>query len=300
MREQAHMPLSFTDDLRPVGEATIDGAKVPVMLSTGAAESIVFNKKILDRLGVEVRSSASKLAKEDARNPKGVDILVDISYAKIKDFSLGQLRKKGGTYLVQDFMDDSYGARAGAGSLLQTDLEIALDAGYLKFFNPNGCFQAHLAYWDPQAVAVPSMGDPWKRDARIVFTVLIGGKPVNALLSTATPVSYLPKAAGVRLGLTPDSAGATREAPLPGHDAGTPVWRVPVPRMSIGALEVKDLDLRLMDLAHEGDVLVLGADFLHRYRVYVAMEQKQIYFSPISAPHILKRGSVRVIPQALD
>lgn len=300
MREQASISLTYTEDLRPVGEATINGITVPAMLSTGAAESLVFNKKILDRLGIEVRHATSKLAREDARNPKGVDLLVDFSHANIKDLSIGQVKKKGGTYMVENFMDDTFGLRVGAGTLLQNDLEIALDAGYLKSFDPNGCIGAHLAYWDPQAVSVLAMGDPWKRDARVVFIATINGKPIHALLSTATPYSYLPKAVGERLGLTPDSPGATREAPLPGEGPDKPVWKVPVPLMSIGALEVKNLELRLMDLAHQGQIMVLGADFLHRYRIYIAMEQKRIYFSPITTPQVLKRGSVQVIPQPLD
>ena len=301
MRELASRGLSFTEDLRPVAEATINGHIVPAMLSTGAAESIVLNKKILERLGVVVRSTTSKLDAADARNPhKGVDMLVDMSYATIKELSIGQVARKSGAYKVEDFMDDTYGMRIGAGTLLQTDLEIALDAGYLKSFDPQGCTQAHLAYWDPQAVSVLAMVDPWKRDMRVVFTAQIAGKPIHALLSTATPHSYLPKAAAVRLGLTPDSPGATREAPMPGHDADKPVWKVPVPLISIGALEVKDLDLRLMDLAHAGEVLVLGTDFLHRHRIYIAMEQRRIYFSPVSTPQPLKRGSVQVIPQPLN
>lgn len=300
MRERDTMPLTFTEDLRPVGEATINGHVVPAMLSTGAGESIVLNKKILQRLGIEVRHSTSKLDAADERNPQGVDMYVDLSHAMVKELSIGQLPRKSGSYKVEDFMDDSYGVRVGAGTLLQTDLEIALDAGYMKSFNPNGCIRAHLAYWDPQAVSVLAMGDPWKRDARVVFVANIGGKPIHALLSTGTPYSYVPKAAAVRLGLTPESPGATREAPLPGHDAAKPVWKVPVPLISIGALEVKDLELRLMDLSHEGEVLVLGADFLHRHRVYVAMEQRRIYFSPITTPQVLKRGSVQVIPQSLN
>lgn len=193
MREQARIPLSFTDDLRPVAEATINGSTVPAMLSTGAGESLVFNKKILERLGIEVRHTTSKLDAEDARNPKTVDLYVDISHANIKDFSIGPAKGKGGTYKVENFMDDTYGVRVGAGMLLQSDLEIALDDGYLKSFNPSGCTGAHLAYWDPQATSVLAMWDPWKRDARVVFTATVGGKPIHALLSTATPYSMCRK-----------------------------------------------------------------------------------------------------------
>ena len=300
MGEPTTLPISFTEDMRPVGVATVNGASVPVMVSTGAPESVVFNKKVLDRRGIGVRSSMNTVVATDARNPTGVDIVRDISHALIDDFSFGLARHKQGTYLVEDFMDDTFGVRIGAGTLLQTDLEVALDAGYLKSFKPNGCFRDHLAYWDPQAVEVPSRVDPWKRDQRSVFMVRIGGKEVWALLSTGSPHSYLPKATAERLGLTPQSPGATREQALPGHEADKPVWKVPVPLMSIGALDVKGLDLRLMDLPHSGEILVLGVDFLHRHRVYIATSQNKMYFSPIETPRALKRGSVKVIPQTIQ
>lgn len=296
MRVLANIPLSVQDDLRPIGEARINGHTVSAMLSTGAGESLVLNKKVLQQLGIAVRSTSSKLDAEDHRNPhKWVDMYVDISHASINELSIGELEKQSGSYQVEDFMDDTYGVRVGAGMLLANDLEIALDAGYLKMFSPNGCAQGHLAYWDPEAVSVLAVGDPWKRDTRLVFTALVGGKPILAMLSTATPHSYLPKAAAVRLGLTPDTPGATREAPLPGDNPDKPVWKVPMPPMSIGALEVKNLDLRLMDLAREAEILVLGADFLHRHRVYISRGQRLIYFSPVAKPRALRRGAVQVI-----
>jgi predicted aspartyl protease len=298
--EQATIPLTFTEDMRPVAQASINGATVPVMVSTAAEESLVLNKKVLERLGIAVRSSTGIMRASDERNPKGVDILRDVSHAVLDDFSFGLVKGRNAEYFVEDFMDDRFGVRAGARTLLKTDLEVALDAGYLKAFKPNGCFREHLAYWDPQAVAVDSRGDPWKRDPRVVFSVRIGGKEVWALLSTSTPYSYLPKAAAARLGLTPESPGATREEALPGDSADKPVWKVPVPLMSVGSLEVKDSALRLMDLPHSGEILVLGVDFLHRHRVYIAMSQNKIYFSPIVSPRALKRGSVNVIPQAIN
>lgn len=294
------MPLRFTEDMRPVGEAVVNGATVPVMISTGAAESVVFNKKTLDRLGVEVRSSTSTLFPSDERNPTGALLVRDIAHALVDDFSFGLSKGKKATYLVEDFMDDTFAIRVGAGNLLQTDVELALDAGYLKFFIPKGCFREHLAYWDPQAVAVPAIGDILKRDLRLVFTVSIAGNNIRAILSTGTPYSYLPKATAERLGLNANSPGATREDPLPGHGPDQPVWKVPVPSLSIGALDVKNLDLRVMDLRHDGEILVLGADFLHRHRVYIARSQMQFYFSPIEAPKVLRRGSVKVIPSAAE
>jgi len=50
-----------------------------------------------------------------------------------------------------------------------------------------------------------------------------------------------------------------------------------------------------MDLPHSGEILVLGADFLHRHHVYIARAQNKIYFSAIQTPRAVKRGSVEVI-----
>lgn len=295
MGELASLPLKWTEDMRPISEAVINGSTVPVMISTAAVDSAVLNKKTLDRLGIPVRSSQSTMFPENPRNPTGSILVQDVSYAVLDDYSFGPSRKKDVMYRVEDFMDDTFGVRAGAAALLQSDLEIALDAGYLKFFKPSGCFREHLAYWDPQAVAVNTLWDLQKRDPRVLFTVHIGGKNVNALLSTATPHSYIPKTVGEWLGLTSASPGAQREDPLPGHRSDQPVWKVPVPSMSIGTLEVKDFDLRLMDLPYSGEIMVLGADFLHRHRVYIAMSQNKLYLSPIQTPRAVKSGSVQVI-----
>ena len=301
MGELATMPLTFTDDLRPVGEASINGTSVAAMLSTGSAEQTLLNKKTLDRLGIKVNSTTSTQYVRDERTPTGSQTTTRTALTSLIDeYAFGHTKGKRTWFVVDEFMDDTFGARVGAGSLLQQDLEIALDAGYLKTFKPDGCFREHLAYWDPNAVSVPTFGDRWKRDLRPVFTVRINGKDVTALLSTSTPHSYIPKVAAERLGLTPESPGATREDALPGDDPTNPVWSVPVQQMAIGALEVKDFNLRLMDLAHSGELLILGADFLHRYRVYIAKSQEQVYFSQIATPRTLKRGSVKVIPQSID
>lgn len=300
MSELATMPLTFTDDLRPVGQATINGNTVSAMLSTGSAEKILLNKRTLDRLGIKVNSTTSTQYVRDGSSATGKDMITrTVLTSLIDDYSFAHTRGKRDWFMVEEFMDDEYGMRLGAGNLLQQDLEIALDAGYLKLFKPDGCFREHLAYWDPNAVAVPTFTDKWKRDPRAVFTVRINGQDVMALLSTSTPHSYIPQRAAVRLGLTPDSPGATREPALPGDDPFKPVWNVPVAGMSIGALEVKDFNLRLMSLDFAGEILVLGTDFLHRHRVYIAKSQERVYFSRIDNPRPLKRGSVKVIPQSL-
>ncbi len=306
MGELATVPLTFTADLRPIMEANLNGAPIPAVVNIGSAQNIVLNKKTLDRLGIKVRHVTSTRF-EDHKNgtinyvpdgnflPSGVFVVTEGVNAFVDHADFGRTKLRDSWYLVEDFMDDAFGARVGAGNLLQTDLEVALDEGYLKHFNPEGCSSQHLAYWDPKAVAVPIRVDLWKRDPRPVFSVNINGKEVWALLSTATPYSYLPASAAGPLGLKPGATGATQEAPLPGDGSDKPVWSVPVGQMSIGGLEVKDFKIRLMELPHSGGLLVLGTDFLHRHRTYIAMSQRQVYFSAVKNP-ILKHGSVDVVP----
>lgn len=305
MGELATVPLKFTDDMRPVADAHINGIAIPAMVNIGSAQGAVINKKTLDRLGIPVRSIVSTQFRREtdssvSNNPTTNLVTNEALSSMIDDFAFGVSSYTKKSFLVEDFMDDTFGARIGAAGILNNDVELALDAGYLKYFKPDGCIGAHLAYWDPQAVAVRTFYDPLKNEPRPVFRAQINGQDVLALLSTGTAHSYIPRTAAVRLGLTPDSAGARREDPLPGHAADNPVWSIPVAHMKIGALDVNDFDLRLVDLRHSGEVLILGADFLHRHRVYMAMSQSQIYFSPITEKRRLKEGSVDVIPHHLN
>lgn len=305
MNELQTVSLTFTDDQRPFVDASINGTLVSAMINIGSAQHTVLNKKTLDRLGIKVRHVTSTAFRKEGdgqsdhnvTNNSTSDLVVrEGLIAFVDDFSSGFVKGQGASFLVEDFADDAFGARIGAGSLLDADLELALDEGYLKHFKPSQCNTAHLAYWDPKATSIPLIVDVWKRDPRPVFRIQINGKDVWALLSTATPYSYLPRVAGGRLGLTPASPGAVREDPVPGHAQDQPVWNIPVQQMTIGGMAVKDFSMRLVDLGHAGEIAILGADFLQRHRVYLAMGQKKAYFSAIEEGAKQKRGSVDVIP----
>ncbi|MEW7847950.1 retropepsin-like aspartic protease [Massilia aurea] len=301
MNEQQTVPLTFTDDMRPLVDASINGNLVSAMLNIGSGQHTVLNKKMLDRFGIKVRHVTSSVFRKEGEGESSNNITSNLVFreglsAFVDDFSSGVVKGKAASFPVEDFIDDAFGARIGAGSLLQADLEIALDEGFVKHFKPRGCNTAHLAYWDPAAISVPIIVDVWKRDPRPLLRIQINGKDVWALLSTATPYSYLPLVAGSHLGLTPASPGAAREQPVPGHGQDQPVWRIPVQQMAIGGMEIKDFDMRLVELGYSGEIAILGADFLQRHRVYIAMGQRRAYFSAVEIDANRKRGSVDVIP----
>lgn len=270
MGEVATLPLSFRGDSVPVAEARINGHPVAAQIDTGGQHATVLDKKTLEGLGVKVISSET--------NYVGVNVL----NAHIEHIAIGPTEFRKSWFAVDDLADDGVGAVIGANYLFRSDVEFALRDGYLKFFKPSGCYRAALAYWDPATPSVPFRIHSLKKDLRPWFTVRINGKDVDAVISTTTRDSYLDLFTAARMGLSPDSPGAApARAGLKWNGRDQQFWTVPVPHMAIGAMQVKDLSLRLVNMERSGEMLVLGTDFLQRHRIYVAMSQNRIYFTPV-------------------
>ena len=270
MREVATLPLSVRGDGVPVAQAHINGKPVATLIDTGGQHATVLDKGTLERFGVKVISSETNYA--------GVHVL----NANVEHIAIGPTEYRKAWFAVDDLAKDEVGGRIGANYLFRTDVEIALHERYLKFFKPSGCLRAPLAYWDPATPSVPFTIHPLKKDLRPWFKVRINGKDVSAVISTTTQHSYLDLFTAGRMGLSPDTAGASGpQAGLKWNDRAQQFWTVPVAQMSIGALPVTDFRLRLVNMERSGEMLVLGLDFLRRHRVYVAMSQNRIYFTPL-------------------
>lgn len=269
--EPSTLPLTFRSDAVPLVEVRIDGHAVPALIDTGAQQATSLDRKTLEEFGVKVKLSESNY------------VGVQVANAQVGHVALGPNEYRNAWFAVDDLQDQGVGAKIGANYLFRSDVEIALAGGYLKLFQPRGCLRASLAYWDPKTPSVPFKVHPLRKDLRPWFKVRINGQDIDAVISTISTHSYVDLFTAQRMGLSPESPGATREASVKSwRDRQQPVWKVPVPRMSIGELEIKDFDLRLMNMDLSGEMLVLGTDFLRRHRVYVAMSQNRIYFSPVN------------------
>ncbi len=269
----ATLPLSFRGDSVPIAQARINGKPVPALVDTGGQHATLLDKATLENAGIKVISSETNYA--------GVYVL----NALIEHIAIGPTEFRKAWFAVDDLAKDEVGARIGANYLFRSDIEIALHDSYLKFYKPSGCLRAPLAYWDKTAPSVSFRIHPQRKDLRPFFKVRINGEDVSAVISTTTEHSYLDLFTARRMGLTPESPGAVRGGSgLKWNDREAEFWTVPVPQASIGALQVKDFSLRLVNMERSGEMLVLGTDFLKRHRVYVAMSQNRIYFSPVTAP----------------
>jgi predicted aspartyl protease len=268
--ELATLPLTLSESGVPIVEARINGQPVPAELDSGQQQATHLDRQTVERLGIKVQTADTNYAR------------VQIQNALIDRLAVGPMEVAKGWFHVDELQ--RVGVRVGANLLFRHDVEIALAAGYLRFFKPSGCYRAHLAYWEPKAAAVPFQKDQQRRDLRPWFKVRINGKDIDAVISTLDQHSYIDLYTARRMGLDPDAPGAAEERSVKSwYDRVQRVWRVPVPQMSIGGMQVNDFNLRLFNMDRSGEMLVLGLDFLKRHRVYVAMSQNRIYFTPVEA-----------------
>lgn len=204
------------------------------------------------------------------------------------EISFGPLRwqRAGIGVAWDDAGRDSRQAVLAADYLLQTDLEMVLAQQQLRFFRPDGCGDAFLAYWDAQAVELV-MDERNAEDRRVVVEVLVNGKPVRARFSSSSPVSVIDQAAAVRAGVAvPEGAGRT--------------WPGRFDSIDIGGESIRNTQILVSDrwaryrskhssrddadrVAGQPE-LILGLDFLKAHRVLFAPSQGRVYISHLGGP----------------
>lgn len=222
--------------------------------------------------------------------------------ARVKELTFGPVRwERVNLSVIWDLAKDMpFEALLGADFLFQNDIELLLAEKQIRFFRPEGCGKAHLAYWDADAAVVPMLPDA-PNDRRAVIQVLVNGHPFRALIDTGATVSSIDQAAAAKAGVgRPASAPPGSAASAGEHAVGigthaVPMWVGTFDRVEIGSEFIENAKLRVMDmrgaalkdtntqqraelLANEAQ-MVLGADFLAAHRVLIAVSQRQVYLT---------------------
>jgi len=222
--------------------------------------------------------------------------------ARVKELTFGPVRWERLTLSViwNLASDMPFEALLGADFLFQNDIELVLAEKQIRFFRPEGCGNAHLAYWDADAAVVPLLPDA-ADDRRAVIEVLVNGRPLKALIDTGAEVSMIDQTAAAKVGVVrPASAPASDAANAGEHAVGIgthamPMWVGTFSRVEIGSEFIENAKLRVMDMRgatladtrtqRRADSLVddapivLGADFLTAHRVLIAVSQRRVYLT---------------------
>jgi tetratricopeptide (TPR) repeat protein len=165
------------------------------------------------------------------------------------------------------------------------DVEYDLAHGVIRLMRSHECLGHSLAYWSsepPSAVGIEAA------QARMTKgEAYVNGVRVRVLFDTGASTSGLSLVAAKRAGLDPHGAGATSAGMT--HGVGrrlVQTWIVPVDSFKVGDEEIKHTRLRVADTdfgAEDVDML-LGADFFLSHRVYVANDQRKLYFTYNGGP----------------
>jgi predicted aspartyl protease len=272
--ELAKLPLHYTGPgLQVTMEGVIDGTPATMLVDTGAFQTA------LTRTGTEKRGLPLRMTGESS---KGIGGYSRTYQTRLKEFSAGPAKSsKGWVPVIGDMgTAPAYDAIIGAPFLLQRDLEIALGAKEARFFQPVGCGDAHLAYWDRDAVVIPfefhrgSSPNPH-------FTVEINGEKLEAIIDSGASTTVIDSRAAKRAGLKLDSPEVVRTGTSSG--VGEEIvahWSTVVDTLKIGNETIKNAQVGIIDTKGDLDIdVLLGDDFLRAHRVLFAMSQKKIYIS---------------------
>lgn len=272
--EFASVPLRYTGPhLEITMTGSINGTPALMLVDTGAWDTV------LTRTGTERRNL---MLRHTGKHAYGIGGIARIYRTRVNEFSAGGAKAgKGDMPVLADFgFVPSYDAIVGAPFLLQADLEISLATKQLKFFQPFGCEQRFLAYWDPEAIVI-DFDASTSNQQNPQFFVSVNGRKLTAMIDSGAASTSITLRAARRAGLKLDDPGVTRVGDSVGAgERKVPRWRTVFDTFQIGDETVRNADISVLDRDSDSDVdVLLGADFLRAHRVLFAMSQHKIYLS---------------------
>jgi len=277
----------------PYIDGTVNGHAMRVLIDTGAVATSL-TRSMAERASLT-------LAHTDAVS-YGVSGESERYSARVNEVTFGPVRWTRANLAViwRVAASSDIDALLGADFLFQNDIEMVLSEKQIRFFRPEDCAEAFLAYWDADAVVVSTIaGAPG--DLRPMIRVDINGKPFRALIDSGATRSAIDQAAAAKAGVTqPTGERDAKHASVGIGSRAVETWVGTFDRVDIGSESIRNAKLDVMDmwgavradtntramselLADQPEV-VLGADFLMAHRVLFAVSQRRVYFSHLGGP----------------
>ena len=287
----AEWPVRHANN-QPLIEGKVNGQPVTALIDTGSNSTFVWSWTA-NQLGLP-------LGGVPRMRVFGAGGEAQIAETMIKDLQIGAYRASGVRLLV---IGDEHAKNPNSGIVLgdeffssfSTEFDIA--HGVVRLLRPEGCKADQLAYWsttysqaDLQPVRI--------ENPRILISVLVNGKHVNAILDTGARTSILDLSVAERIGVRP---GAAAEAIPSGGIAGKsfPTWVETFDTVSIGDETIRNVRLRIGDMFGNDTVvrtgsrigravnsyeMLLGFDFLLSHRVLVLPKEHAVVFTYNGGP----------------
>ena len=213
----------------------------------------------------------------------GIGGTASVELATIKSFGIVGHDIKNVRFLVGG--TDSGNGLIGRNLLGIADTEVDLANGSVKLIKPHNCGNGALAYWTGGKpwFTVPLIAGSNPNDHEFRLPVLINGAKIEAVFDTGAPTSLLSRHAAERAGINLSGPGVVASSGLTGFGRRTEKgWIAPVASVAIGDEEILRTKIEVIDDAIAGDnsvEMLLGADYILAHHIYVARDQRRIYFT---------------------
>jgi len=254
------------------GAGEINGKPVSMGLSTGTFRTFIMRQE-MEKQNVPMEETTDRV-----RNTQGRQWVYE---ALLRDVSIGPLHTQNRRFpVIKPAHHTPFAAVLGADFLLQTDVELFLSKGQVKFFQSADCADRGLSYWDPDAIVVPLLRKD--RDARPLINVTINGVKGRALLDTGAARSTVLLHFAQLAGFDRYKAKEDRKY----FDAFQPedvkVWKGDFAEFAIDNEVIRQPELTVSSRTRDRDSaydMILGLDFLMAHRILISVSQEKVYLS---------------------
>jgi predicted aspartyl protease len=270
------MPVTVTD-MQPLVAAKLNGRDVQFMTDSGAFFSQITPAKAAE-FGLKPGPAPFGLV------VRGVGGQEKVAFVTAKSFSVGGQNLAGSFLVGGGEMGHDVVGVIGQNILGFADVEYDLAHGAIRMMRPHDCLGRALAYWaDGQSYSAIEIE---AASARMTFSVAyVNGARVRVVFDTGASTSMLTLAAARRAGLDPHAPGVIPAGLSRGIGRRlVQTWIAPVDSFKIGDEEIHRTRLRLSDTDNEDYDMLLGADFFLSHHVYVANDQRKLYFTYNGGP----------------
>jgi predicted aspartyl protease len=259
------------DGRTPLVDATINGRPAHLVFDTGADTTILMT------------GAATKFDLTPTPNPPHVQMTsqgkaIDLTFLRVRHFTFGAA-----AFDDIDFPATNAGMDVdgflGQNHIGDQDVEIDLGHGVVRWFAPQGCSNAELAYWAGEAPV--STVDIEVASPRIFGIVEANGVFIRAMFDTGSPGSAFESRAAGRAGVFPDSPGVTATAPALGlNPKFTPrTWSGTFGYFKIGRETIANAQLKFIEKQNASADMLIGADFFLTHRVYISKSRRELLFT---------------------
>jgi tetratricopeptide (TPR) repeat protein/predicted aspartyl protease len=283
MAKMAELPVTMVG-LAPLIDAKINDKDVRFVVDSGAFYSMIST------------ASAAELNLKLGPAPYGMSIVgiaggrVKPSVTNVETLILAGIP----VHNMGFFVSGSVGGLAGGsvGLLGQnvfgvSDVEYDFANGKIRFIKSDDCQRAMLAYWvaGGQAYSVMDIDPISNYHTHITSHVYLDGAKLAVTFDTGSNVSLLSLRAASRAGIDPKSDGIIDGGFVGGVGNGAIKSYVGVfPSFKVGDEEVQHATLRFGGSLGVDTDMLIGADFFLSHRVYLATNQRKLYFTYNGGP----------------